>query len=193
MDRPGKRPVRHFHELPLVLFTTLGIAGAGVGSAHLLRVGFEAGALALSVREGVLLSTLLFLGLILSAGHVGKPLRGPLALKGVGRSPLSNEVLALGVTLGMGVLSLGAEGLFGGSGFSPDSRLPGAVGLLASLGSVAFLLALGALYDLPGRLTWQGPVVLTRWFWEPVGVSWWIRVRWRAKRAPLFPSFWRSS
>ena len=155
-----RRPVGpHFHEFPLVLFTTLGIAGAGVGSAHLLQVAVGGSALALSLQEGILLSVSLLVGVILSAGHLGKPLRGHLALKGLGRSPLSNELLALGIALGAGVLGLLLrEGIFPwtlpGAGY-----LLGPVGLLASLGSVAFLLSLGILYNLPGQLSWRGPAV----------------------------------
>jgi hypothetical protein len=159
MKRNNKASERHFHELPLVFFTTLGIAGAGVGSAHLLLAGFGSNSLAFSVREGSLLSVLLLLGLVLSAGHLGKPLRGPLALTGVGRSPLSNEILALGIALGSGVMGLLLSGGFSGSTVLVTGSLPGFLGLLASLASVGFLLALGSLYNLPGRLSWQGSVV----------------------------------
>lgn len=159
MGKP-RRPVGpHFHEFPLVLFTTLGIAGAGVGSAHLLQVAVGGAAPALSPHEGVILTVSLLVGVVLSAGHLGKPLRGHLALKGLGRSPLSNEILALGIALGAGVLGLLLrEGVLPwtvpGAGY-----LLGPVGLLASLGSVAFLLALGILYSLPGQLSWRGPAV----------------------------------
>lgn len=160
MNRNNRPSERHFHELPLVFFTTLGVAGAGVGSAHLLRVGFGGSTLAFSAMEGSLLSVFLLLGLVLSAGHLGKPLRGPLALRGLGRSSLSNEILALAIALGSGVMGLLLRGGDTGSVIQGAGSLPGILGLLASLASVAFLLALGSLYSLPGRLSWQGPVVV---------------------------------
>jgi len=150
-----RRSQRHFHETPLVFFTVLGVAGGGLGSAHLLRMVFGGAPLALSFGEGSLLSSLLLLGMVFSMGHLGKPLRGPYALLGVGRSPLSNEILALGVAVAAGVVGLGAGFFVPG-----NSTLLGLLGLLASLASVAFLLALGALYSLPGQPGWQGPVVV---------------------------------
>jgi DMSO reductase anchor subunit len=154
MPMSSGRAQKRFHETPLIIFTILGVAGAGLGSAHLLRLGFGGGSMALTPGEGSLLCLLLLLGMAISTGHLGKPLRGPLALKGVGRSPLSNEVLAFGVVVAAGALSLGVARVFPGA-----TALLGPLGLLASLASVAFLLALGALYNLPGQLGWQGPAV----------------------------------
>jgi DMSO reductase anchor subunit len=151
MASPASREGRRFHELPLVLFSALGIAGGGIGAANLLGVLLAGGDLALARLEAILLSALLVLGVLVSAGHLGQPRRGPLALKGVARSALSNEILALGIALAGGLVAA----------FLPRGHsLLGAAGLLASLGSVAFLLALGAVYNLPGQLAWRGPVVI---------------------------------
>ena len=140
-----------FHELPLVLFTTLGIAGAGIGAASLVQAAIAGASPVLPPPQGMMLCVLLGAGFLLSAGHLGKPLRGPLALRGVGRSALSNEILALGMALGGGLL---------GVTLPSAHPLQSVAGLLAGFGSLAFLLALGAVYRLPGQLTWRGPVVV---------------------------------
>jgi DMSO reductase anchor subunit len=153
-DSRHRREIR-FHETPLVLFSVLGVAGAGLGSAHLLTMAIGKGPMALSFGEGSLLSALLLLGMALSTGHLGKPLRGPLALRGVGRSPLSGEILALGLAVSMGALGVIAELFI----LEPSSLRP-FLGLLTSLSSLAFLLALGILYNLPGQPGWQGPALV---------------------------------
>jgi DMSO reductase anchor subunit len=100
---------------------------------------------------GLLLSGLLLLGVLLSAGHLGRPLRAPLAARGMGRSPLSNEIGALTLALAGGILGL----------LLPEASVGGAMaGALAAGGSFLFLLALGRVYALPGRPDWQGMVVL---------------------------------
>jgi DMSO reductase anchor subunit len=149
-----------FHEMPLVVFTALGIAGGGIGAASLLRAALAWRIPSLSQSEAIVLALLLGFGFLISAGHLGRPRRGPLALRGIGRSPLSNEVVALGVTLAGAML---------GAVFPSSHPLQGAFDLVASVGSVAFLLALGAVYRLPGQLAWRGPVLF-----HPLvlGVAW---------------------
>ncbi len=151
MASPAPRGGRTFHELPLVFFSALGVAGGGIGTANLLGVLLVGGDLALARAEAILLSALLVLGALLSAGHLGQPMRGPLALRGVIRSALSNEILALGVALAGGLVA---------ALLPADHTLQSAAGLLASFGSLAFLLTLGAVYNLPGQLAWRGPVAI---------------------------------
>ena len=149
-----------FHEMPLVLFTALGVAGGGVGAAGLLRAALSWRPLHLTQFEAVVLSGLLGIGFLISAGHLGKPLRGPLAVRGIGRSALSHEVLALGVALAGGL---------SGVVLPSTHPLQGTSDLVAGVGSVAFLLTVGAVYHLPGQRTWRGPVVL-----QPLvlGIAW---------------------
>ena len=160
-----RAPVDGFHELPLVAFTALGTAGAGIGVANLLEASFAGGLPALSRPEGILLCVLLGAGLLVSSGHLGKPLRGPLALRRLGRSALSNEILALGSALVGGIL---------GVALPPAHPLQGAVDLVACVGALSFLLALGAVYNLPGQLAWRGPALLL----HPVvmGAAWGLQV-----------------
>lgn len=138
-------PTARFHETPLVLFSALATAGGGIGAAH-LAAGFLGGGWALSDARALLLSGLLLLAAVLSLGHLGRPGRGPLALLGLGRSPLSNEIGALGLAL-----ALGGSGLLLPSGFWTP-----VLGFLASLASVFFLLTLGWVYVLPGQVAWEG-------------------------------------
>jgi DMSO reductase anchor subunit len=90
---------------------------------------------------------LLAMGLLASMLHLGQPLRGGLALRGVGRSPLSNEVVVTGVAV---LLSAVAVFLPAGHAW---------YGVLALLALVAFaftLVSLGMVYRLRGQLTWLG-------------------------------------
>lgn len=145
-----KRAGHGFHELPLVLFTALAIAGSGVGTAHLF---FALIRWAPWVPSGQVMSFIalpLAAGLLLSTGHLGRPWRGPLALVRVGRSPLSNEVLAVSVAATAGILALV---LPAGSPVVPP------LGLVAVVASPLVLLSLALVYRLPGQLTWDGPTV----------------------------------
>jgi len=140
-----------FRELPLVLFTALTIAGAGVGTAH-LSLGFL-GWVPLVPARGVmaLLGILLAVGLLLSLGHLGRPFRSALALSRIGRSPLSNEVLVVGVALATSLVSVALPA---------GHFLVAPLTLTALVSSVLTLLALGLVYRLPGQLSWVGPVLV---------------------------------
>jgi DMSO reductase anchor subunit len=105
----------------------------------------------LSLPERLLLAGLLVGGAVLSAGHLGRPSRGPLALRGLGRSPLSAEVFVLTVTAGCALLASIPVG---------TSTLRTILDGLTSVGSVALLLLIGAVYRLPGQLAWGGPVTV---------------------------------
>ncbi len=97
--------------------------------------------------RALLMVLLLAPGTLVSAGHLGRPVRSPLALKGVGRSPLSHEIWSLGLALTFGLLA-----------WLGPARGPWTVlaGLGAGVSSVAFLLSLAAVYALPGRPGWGG-------------------------------------
>ena len=140
-----------FHELPLVFFTALATGGAGIGVSHvgIAAVGWVPWLP--SQRVLALLITLLGVGLLFSMGHLGRPMRGPLALVRVGRSSLSNEVLIVGIALVAGLIGIALPA-------GHALRLP--VTLAASVASLPVLLALGLVYRLPGQLTWRGMAVL---------------------------------
>lgn len=140
---------RAFHEWPLVLFTALATAGGGIGVVSLIRGLLTASTPAISLDERLLVGVLLVGGAVLSARHLGKPVRGPLAFRGVGRSPLSGEVLALALTSTCAFLGTFAIGY---------PRIQVVLDILVGAGSVTLLLTVGAVYQLPGQLSWRGPV-----------------------------------
>ena len=137
-----------FHELPLVLFTGFSVAGAGVGAAHFLLACLGWVPWVPPSEMTTLILVLVALGLLFSAGHLGRPFRSPLALLRSGRSSLSNEVLAVGLVLVASLLS---------ATLPVGHILMALSGVATLVSSVLLLLALGQVYHLPGQLTWSGP------------------------------------
>jgi len=133
---------------PLVWFTTLAIAGAGmiaVAAWHLpdalagARVGLLAGSAALGAS------------LLVSTFHLGRRWRAPFAIRGVGRSSLSQEVLLAVMTLAAG---LGLIVWYPQVVREPWLRMPaGTITLLC-------LLSIGRVYQLGGQQSWRGSTVL---------------------------------
>jgi DMSO reductase anchor subunit len=133
---------------PLVVFSSLAIAGAGtvaVAASGLYAV--EAAHLAEWV--GVLL---LATGLVVSLSHLGQRHRAALAVRGLWGSPVSNEGAMGMVTVAMGLIS--ASGVLG-QAFEAMPRLGS--GVLA----LGFLVTVGLVYRLPAQLTWNGASALT--------------------------------
>jgi DMSO reductase anchor subunit len=135
------RPAGHG---PLVAFTSLAIAGAGVivAAAYLEVVHHHLFPPALVA--GVLLQAL---GLAVSIGHLGQKRRAALAMRGVGRSALSNEVLFAPVALACGALLTGMT-VWGRPGTT--------AALIAGVVTALFLLSIGLVYRVGGQKTWQG-------------------------------------
>ncbi|HHL2559163.1 TPA: dimethyl sulfoxide reductase anchor subunit family protein [Yersinia enterocolitica] len=81
------------HELPLVFFTVLGQTAAGVFALVFLshKLGLTT---AQQLKQANIIGLILMLvGLVIGALHVGQPLRAMNMLLGVGRSPMSNEIV----------------------------------------------------------------------------------------------------
>jgi DMSO reductase anchor subunit len=139
---------RTWHEWPLVVFSALGIMGAGLLTAPLpawLAVGTPAPAAGV-LPWGVLL---LGAGLVVSLAHLGRPRRAPLAALGVGRSRLSAEIALAGLTLAVGGVT------------SVLAYVSPALDIVTATSAVAFLAALGLVYSLPAQPAWRGAVVWT--------------------------------
>ena len=140
---------RHSGHGPLVAFTSFAIAGAGliVAAASLEVVHHHLFPPALVA--GVLLQAL---GLAVSLGHLGQKRRAALAMRGVGRSALSNEVLLAPVALACGALLTGMI-VWGRQGTT--------AALIAGVVNAAFLVSIGLVYRVGGQQTWRGASVLT--------------------------------
>jgi DMSO reductase anchor subunit len=129
---------------PLVTFTGLAIAGAGLvaASAYFDLVHGAAGAGAMAAG-----ASLIAAGLIVSLSHLGQKRRAALAARGAGRSALSNEALLAGVALGAAAIAAAA----GLSGLRAAPLVAG-----AGAANAAFLVSIGLVYRVPGQLTWRG-------------------------------------
>jgi anaerobic dimethyl sulfoxide reductase subunit C (anchor subunit) len=132
------------HDLPLVVFTWLAIAGGGTIAVSFLGeiAGRRGGASAVLIG-----SALVAAAVVASLGHLGRPLRAPLAASGLGRSPVSNEVLLAVLTVSSAALA--ASG-WGGESTAVLARLA------ALLLAPALLASIGAVYRAGGQLAWTG-------------------------------------
>jgi DMSO reductase anchor subunit len=133
----------HTAHRPLVLFTSLAIAGAGLVAASAYFELVHGLAYPAVVAAGALL---LAAGLTVSLGHLGQKRRAGLAVRGVGRSALSNEALLAGLALA----AAAAAGLGFRGGSSPVATAA------AGAANVAFLASVGLVYRVRGQRTWKG-------------------------------------
>ncbi|NPD30655.1 dimethyl sulfoxide reductase anchor subunit [Eggerthellaceae bacterium zg-1084] len=146
-----------FHEITLVLFTTLAPLGAVaflVAAAPLVREP-----LSLERRMVVLkwLSIPLVaasVGLVVSATHLGNPANALYVVAGIGRSPLSNEVAAA-------ILFLVSAGTFWLASFGQRQSLPLMRAWYAELvvAAVLFVAAVGLAYGVDTIPAWNLPTV----------------------------------
>jgi DMSO reductase anchor subunit len=139
----------HTGHRPLVAFTSLAIAGAGLVAASAyaeLVHGVVSGRL---VAAG---AVLLAAGLLVSLGHLGQRRRAALAARGAGRSALSNEALAAGLALAAAALAAGLD--LGGAHARAVTAMAGAV-------NAAFLVSIGLVYRIRGQRTWRGCSAVT--------------------------------
>lgn len=138
---------RACHEWPLVLFSTLATAGAGLMAS---RVVLEvSGVVAPANRQAIALAS----GALMAAGgaasliHLGRWRRAPLASRRVGSSWLSTEAVLVVLTL----LTTVAVAVRPGGPASPDL-----IAFNAGVLAVAVLIAIGCVYRLRGQVTWMG-------------------------------------
>jgi DMSO reductase anchor subunit len=135
---------RHTGHGPLVAFTSLAIAGAGLIVASACFEVVHHHICPSALVAGVLLQAT---GLTVSLGHLGQKRRAALALRGAGRSALSNEVLLAPLALACAALTAGI-GVWG--------RPMPAVTVIAGVVNAAFLVSIGLVYRVRGQQTWQG-------------------------------------
>jgi DMSO reductase anchor subunit len=139
----------HAGHRSLVVFTSLAIAGAGLVAAgayfELVHALVDVPALAAG-------AALLAAGLAVSMSHLGRQRRAGLAVRGAGRSALSNEAIVAALALVSAALAAGLE-----------LRGTHARGVIAAAGALnaAFLVSVGLVYRVRGQRTWQGFAAVT--------------------------------
>jgi DMSO reductase anchor subunit len=134
----------HSGHRPLVAFTSLAIAGAGLVSASAyfeLVHGLVSGRMV--AAGAVLLAT----GLLVSLGHLGRKRSAGLAVRGAGRSALSNEALIAGLALAAAALAAGLD--LAGAHARAVTAIAGAV-------NAALMVSIGLVYRIRGHRTWRG-------------------------------------
>lgn len=146
-----------FSEITLVLFTTL--APSGVIAFILAGLPVLAGRVSEDMRLAIdrnmcVPVAVALVGLVASTTHLGNPANALYVLAGVGRSPLSNEVLA-------GVVFLGLAGIYWLTAFSERSHVGlRRIGLaLASVAGAGFVCSIALAYDADTIITWSTPYV----------------------------------
>lgn len=145
-------------ELTLVLFTTMAPSGTfatavlvAVSAAVRRRNGEAAGKLDQFLWIPLAIT---LVGLVFSATHLGNPANALYVLLGVGSSPLSNEVAA-------GVVLLGVAGVYWLLSFSlkPLAALKNALAAMVVLAAAVFITAIAFAYDAATIITWHTPMV----------------------------------
>jgi DMSO reductase anchor subunit len=135
------------HEWPLVVFTSLATAGAGIVAVQPLRWAISTPTRAGWNATGAWGPALIALGLLVSVAHLGRPARLFQVRRAVRRSALSNEVMLAGGTVAVaGVAAL----------VSHQSVAGVALRVLAAALATLFLVSLGVVYRLKGQRTWEG-------------------------------------
>ncbi len=143
-------------DAPLVAFTGLAIAGGGTIAASVFAELIWQAPAAMALGVG---TTLLGAGVAASLAHLGRPARASMARRGIGPSPISNEVTLALIAIALAVLVASGAG---GAASWLIARF-GALG--ASLG---LLVSIGLVYRIPGQLSWSGAVM-----WVPLTSGVW--------------------
>ena len=141
------------NEITLVLFTTMAPAGTFalmIRGAFALKGGRREEARAALDRYTCVPLVIALVGLVASATHLGNPANALYVLVGVGRSPLSNEVVA-------GVVFFGVAGIYWLTAFSerPNLSLRRAALVLIEVTGALFVTAIAFAYDAETILTWR--------------------------------------
>ncbi|MGF1681827.1 dimethyl sulfoxide reductase anchor subunit family protein [Photobacterium minamisatsumaniensis] len=140
------------HELPLVFFTVLG--QTAVGAYLILLLSQKANATSEQQLSRSLLVTTLILsiGMIVGMFHLGHPLRAFNLLSGLGRSPMSNEIVLGGCFAAFGLLA-GLAGNYGAG--TAKQRL--VLRWVGALFAIAFVVMIPSVYQLSTVATWDTP------------------------------------
>lgn len=143
------------NEITLVLFTTIAPGGL-IG--YIIMAAFALFSNKDSCRKAsrylVIPLTLVISGLIASATHLGTPANALYVLKGIGRSPLSNEVVAVVIFLAIG-------GLYWIASFRDDwnEKLRRVIIALSIIAGCIALWMMSLAYSVEWIPTWNLPTV----------------------------------
>lgn len=137
------------HELPLVLFTVL--TQVGVGAFIILYISHKLSNISdRQLAVGLFCSVVVFgLGVVLASFHLGQPLRALNVFHGIGRSPMSNEVL-LSALFGI-CAGLSALGLLLNKGGKIIFNLLAGIAVLLGIG---FIIVVPMVYQIDTVPTW---------------------------------------
>lgn len=143
------------HELPLVFFTVL--SQSAVGAFIILLVSSRIAPIGERQFTLSLLGPLIVLGLglIASLCHLGQPLRAFNTLLGLGRSPMSAEIVLIGLFALFAGLTFFTR-LFG----IGCEKLHFGLAAIACLFGVAFVVAVPFVYQLPTVPAWDTPLTM---------------------------------
>lgn len=138
------------HELPLVFFTVL--SQSAVGAFVLLYISYRLTQInERQLAVGLTAAMVVFIiGLLLGTFHVGQPLRAFNMLLGVGRSPMSNEIVLSGVFGLFGCLT--ALGMLLKKG---TARLHQILAMITVVVGIAFVVSIPAVYQLDTVPAWN--------------------------------------
>lgn len=138
------------HELPLVFFTVLAQAAAGAYLILLLSQPFN-GMDERKLSIGILVSMMLLsVGMLVGMFHLGMPIRALNLLAGVGRSPMSNEILLGGTFAGLGLV-VGLAGFYDKG--TPVQRK--ALRWATAIFAIAFVATIPKVYQLSTVVAWD--------------------------------------
>jgi DMSO reductase anchor subunit len=138
---------RGFHEFPLVLFTSMAIAGSGLAAACLVLWMLRLCSWPPTRVEAATVAMLLSGGLAVSVLHLGRKTSMVHALRRTGRSRLSTEILlATTVTASAWLASI----------IPAQVMIISPLWLLISFSSLGLLVLMAMVYRLPGQLSWGG-------------------------------------
>lgn len=152
------------HELPLVLFTLAAQMSVGsfvvLGLIHLLNLRTDPKVMD-RVADPALyaIGPLLVLGLIASTFHLGSPLRAINALRHIGTSWLSNEIVTGVVFLAVGAAFAAAQWFKIGS-----ERLRQGLAVLAALVGLFLIYCISQVYSLRTVPAWNTPFTVLSFY-----------------------------
>ena len=137
------------HELPLVFFTVFGQAAAGMMLIMMISRTLDMSNAEQAKRVHLVAMVLMAVGMALGGTHMGQPLRAINMMFGLGRSPMSNEIVLSGAFFGFGALTVLMEIMNKGS-----EGLRKIVNAAAVVTGVLFVWSIPQVYRLTTVATW---------------------------------------